>query len=127
MSPGGSFPGLGRLLVPVECFSEESFWCTIRAYGKSGLSCEWDPRKAEVSFKKHGVRFSEAEPVFSDDLAVTNTDDESDPDEQRFVSIGTGVRGRILAVVYCRRGSKIRIVSARPAEAHERKQYEENR
>jgi len=91
------------------------------------MSCEWDPRKAEVNFKKHGVRFSEAEPVFSDDLAVTNTDDESDPDEQRFVSIGTGVRGRILAVVYCHRGSKIRIVSARPAEAHERKQYEENR
>jgi uncharacterized DUF497 family protein len=91
------------------------------------MSCEWDPRKAEANFRKHGVRFSEAEPVFTDDLAVTNADDESDPDEQRFVSIGTGAKGRVLVVVYCYRGSKIRILSARPAEAHERKQYEEHR
>ena len=74
-----------------------------------------------------GVRFSEAEPVFADDLAVTNKDDESDPREQRLVSIGTGVKGRVLVVVYCYRGSKIRIVSARPAEAHESRQYEEQR
>jgi uncharacterized DUF497 family protein len=57
------------------------------------MSCEWDPRKAEANFRKHGVRFSEAEPVFADDYADTIADDESDPDEQRFVSIGTGVRG----------------------------------
>jgi uncharacterized DUF497 family protein len=91
------------------------------------MSCEWDPRKDESNFKKHGVRFAEAEPVFTDDYADTIADDESDPHEQRFLSIGTGVKGRILVVVYCYRGSKIRIVSARPAEAHERKQYEENR
>jgi len=91
------------------------------------MSCEWDPRKAEANFRKHGVRFSEAEPIFDDDLVVTFTDDESDPHELRFVSIGTGLKGRVLVVVHCYRGNKIRIVSARPAEAHERKQYEENR
>jgi uncharacterized protein len=91
------------------------------------MSCEWDPRKAEANFKKHGVRFSEAEPVFADDYADTVTDDESDPLEQRFVSIGTGVNWRVLVVVYCYRGSKIRIISARPAEAQESKQYEERR
>ena len=91
------------------------------------MSFEWDPRKAEANFKNHGVRFSEAEPVFEEDFAVTIVDDESDPHEQRFVSIGTGLKGRVLVVVYCYRGSKIRIVSARPAEAHERQQYEENR
>jgi uncharacterized DUF497 family protein len=83
------------------------------------MSCEWDPRKDESNFRKHGVRFAEAEPVFADD--------ESDPQEQRFVSIGTGVKGRVLAVVYCYRGSKIRIISARPAEARETRQYEEDR
>jgi hypothetical protein len=91
------------------------------------MSCEWDPRKDESNFKKHGVRFAEAEPVFEDDFAITNTDDESDPHEVRYVSIATGVKGRVLVVVYCYRGSKIRIVSARPAEAHERRQYEERR
>ena len=91
------------------------------------MSFEWDSRKAEANFKKHGVRFAEAEPIFSDDLAVTVTDDDSDPHEPRFVSIGTGVKGRILAVVYCYRGRNIRIISARLAEAHERAQYEEHR
>jgi hypothetical protein len=91
------------------------------------MGCDWDLRKAEANYKKHGVRFSEAEPVFEDDYAITITDDESDPDEQRFVSIGTGVKGRVLVVVYSYRGKNIRIISARLAEAHERSQYEESR
>ena len=91
------------------------------------MSCEWDPVKDEANFRKHGVRLAEAEQVFEDDLAITNVDDESDPHEQRFVSIGTGVKGRVLVAVYCYRGRKILIISARPAEAHERRQYEEHR
>jgi uncharacterized DUF497 family protein len=91
------------------------------------MSCEWDPRKAEANFRKHAIRLSEAEPVFDDAFAVTFTDDKSDPHEQRFVSIGAGMKGRVLVVAYCYRGSNIRIISAQPAEAHERKQYEEHR
>jgi uncharacterized DUF497 family protein len=59
------------------------------------MSCEWDPRKDESNFRKHGVRFAEAEPVFEDDYADTIADDESDPNELRFLSIGTGLKGRI--------------------------------
>jgi uncharacterized DUF497 family protein len=90
------------------------------------MSFEWDPDKAEANFTKHGVRFAEAEPVFADDQAITITDDESDPHEQRFVSIGMGVRERVLVVVYCYRGRNIRIISVRLAEPHERAQYEEH-
>ncbi len=91
------------------------------------MSFEWDEGKAEANFRKHGVRFAEAEPVFADDLAITIKDDDSDPHEQRFVSIGSGVKGRTLVVVYCYRGRNIRILSARQAEPHERAQYEEHR
>jgi uncharacterized protein len=91
------------------------------------MSFEWDLVKAEANFRKHGVRFAEAEPVFVDDFAITITDDESDPGEQRFVSIGLGVKKRVLVVVYCYRGRNIRIISARLAEARERAQYEEHR
>jgi uncharacterized DUF497 family protein len=91
------------------------------------MGFEWDLQKAEANFKKHGVRFSEAEPVFEDECAITIADDESDPDEQRLVSMGTGVKGRVLVVVYCYRGENIRIISARLAEAQERSQYEEYR
>jgi len=73
------------------------------------------------------VRFSSALPVFKDDYAITITDDESDPLEQRFVSMGMGVKGRVLVVVYTYRGRNIRIISARLAEGQERGQYEEAR
>jgi uncharacterized DUF497 family protein len=39
------------------------------------MGFEWDPEKAEANFRKHGVRFSEAEPVFEDDYAITIPDD----------------------------------------------------
>ena len=84
-------------------------------------------RKAEANYKKHCVHFSESLPVFEDDYAITLMDDDSDPHEQRFVSIGSGAKGRALVVVYSYRGRKIRIISARLAEPHERMQYEENR
>jgi uncharacterized DUF497 family protein len=57
--------------------------------------------------------------------AITITDDDSDPDERRFVAIGMGTKGRVLVVVYTYRGDNIRIISARPAEPHERTEYEE--
>lgn len=91
------------------------------------MSFEWDLRKAETNFRKHGVRFSESLPVFEDDYALTITDDGSDPGEQRFVTIGMGAKGRALVVVYCYRGAVIRIISARTAEPRERLQYEEMR
>ena len=88
---------------------------------------EWDPDKAASNFRKHGVQFSEAVGVFSDDYAMTMNDDESDPDEQRFLALGMGIKGRILVVVYCHTADKIRIISARTAERPEREQYEAKR
>jgi uncharacterized protein len=88
------------------------------------VSFEWDLQKAEANYRKHGVRFSESVPVFEDEYALTITDDESDPTEQRFVSIGMGAKERVLVVVYSYRGAAIRLISARMAEPHERSQYE---
>jgi len=86
---------------------------------------EWDEEsKAGINFRKHGVRMPEAIPVFDDPYAITITDEESDPDEQRFVTLGMGAIGRLLVVVYAWRGESIRIISARPAETHEREEYE---
>jgi len=60
---------------------------------------EWDPNKAAANVRKHGVQFSEALGVFSDDYAITVNDEESNPDERRFVTVGTGIKGRVLVVV----------------------------
>jgi len=89
---------------------------------------EWDEAsKAGINYRKHGVRMPEAIPVFDDPYAITLTDDESDPGEQRFVTVGMGATGRLLVVVYTWRGEDIRIISARPADVHEREQYEAER
>lgn len=88
------------------------------------MAFEWDENsKAGANFRKHGVRMPEAIPVFDDPFAITITDDESDPGERRFVTVGMGAAGRLLVVVYTWRGENIRIISARPAELHEREHY----
>jgi uncharacterized DUF497 family protein len=91
------------------------------------VAFEWDVAKAEANYRKHGVRFAEAEPVFEDDDAITITDNDSDAHEVRFVSMGMGAKERVLVVVYCHRGENVRVISARVAEPHERSQYEEPR
>jgi len=83
----------------------------------------WDPEKAKVNLKKHGVRFSDAETVLFDPNALTREDVESEG-EQRFVTVGMDALGRILIVVYTYRGEDIRLISARSATKRERMQYE---
>jgi uncharacterized protein len=92
------------------------------------VAFEWDEEgKAGINFRKHGVRIPEAIPVFDDPYALTIVDYESDPSEQRFITLGMGAAGRLLVVVYTWRGENIRIISARPAETHEREEYEAER
>ena len=55
------------------------------------MGSEWDEEsKAGINFRKHGVRMPEAIPVFDDPYAITIVDDESDPSEQRFITLGMG-------------------------------------
>lgn len=91
------------------------------------MNITWDPNKAKVNFKKHGVRFSDAEMVLYDSFALT-LEEHIVASERRYVTVGADAIGRILAVVYsCRsdRSDTIRLISARKATRGERKQYEE--
>lgn len=86
---------------------------------------EWEPRKAAANVKKHGVDFADAATVLYDERAITIRDD--DEDEERYVTTGMDALGRVLVVVYTWRGDRPRLISARPATAHERRQYEGKR
>lgn len=67
---------------------------------------EWDEEsKAGLNFRKHGVRMPEAIPVFDDPYAITISDDESEPDERRFITLGIGAWGRLSLHVAQRRYS----------------------
>jgi uncharacterized protein len=83
--------------------------------------------KPESTFANTASACQKSFPVLDDPSAITIIDDESDPGEQRFITLGMGALGRLLVVVYTWRDDNIRIISARPAEAHEREEYEVER
>ena len=88
------------------------------------MSYEWDPAKARANFAKHGVRFADAVTVLEDDLALTMLDPSSDL-EERWITLGRNALGRVIVVVYTWRGENVRLISARPATAREKSQYED--
>ena len=91
------------------------------------MAVDWDLRKAEANMREHGVAFSEAATVLTDDFALTR----EDPDamgEQRFVTLGMSATGALLVVVYTHREPDIyRLISSWKANKPQRKQYEKNR
>jgi uncharacterized DUF497 family protein len=48
------------------------------------MRIEWDPNKAKSNLSKHGIRFSDVEPVFYDEFALSMPDPFSIT-EERFV------------------------------------------
>ena len=89
---------------------------------------EWDENKNRQNLRKHDVRFETAVLVFDDPYAITQRDYTFE-DEERWITVGAMGPGAILLVVhtYSERNDEeiIRIISARAAESHERRAYEE--
>jgi uncharacterized protein len=84
---------------------------------------EWDAQKAMANLRKHGVSFDEAMTVFADDESITIPDPDHSEGEERFLVVGSSSRGRILVVSHAERGENIRIISARRADARERRKH----
>ena len=84
---------------------------------------EWDPRKAGVNRRKHGIDFADATAVFEDERALTVPDAITAVDETRMLTLGRDAMGRVLVVAYTSRGDRIRLISARRATPGERRQY----
>lgn len=86
------------------------------------MQFEFDPVKAASNLKKHRISFSDAEAVFYDDRALTMEDPDSQG-EQRFLTLGQDILGRVLVVCYTERDERTRIISARKADKSEVKNY----
>lgn len=89
------------------------------------MQITFDPEKDRINRRDHdGISLADVGAVFFDQFAVTLED--RDHDEERFVTLGVDDLGRLLVVAYCYRGDEeIRVFSARHAEPHERRVYEE--
>lgn len=62
---------------------------------------------------------------FGDPSSLTIPDPVHSELENRFITLGTSHRGKLLVVVHTERGDNIQIISARVASKRERRNYEE--
>jgi hypothetical protein len=89
------------------------------------LRFEWDHRKALINEKKHRLTFEEASTVFGDPLSLTIPDPAHSVSEDRFITIGTSAKTKLIVVVYTEHYDIVRIVSTRKATRNEKRQYEQ--
>ncbi len=89
---------------------------------------EWDEEKNKVNRRKHGISFEDILPIF--DAAATDglvvEDIRKEYGETRFILL-CPFRGRLFHVTFTWRGDRIRLVSARRANARERGDYEQRK
>lgn len=88
------------------------------------MAWDWDEAKAARNYAKHGVRFELAELVFDDPMHISEPDPHRDGDRWRTMGM---VGYATLLVVHTLIAPDLdegRIISARKAEPHERRQYE---
>ena len=89
------------------------------------MEFEWNADKAALNLRKHGVAFEEAARVFLDGERLEIYDGREDYGEDRWATIGLAYSAVLYVVYTVRHEETIRLISARKANADERKQYRE--
>ena len=92
------------------------------------MRVSWDRNKNSSNQRKHRVSFEVAARVFLDPRRIEMYDDREDYGEDRWITIGA-VEAAVLVVVYTVRdegGEVIRLISARRANAQEKRAYRDN-
>jgi uncharacterized protein len=83
------------------------------------LQFEWDDGKCIRNVAKHGIDFLDATRAWAGHVLTERSDRNG---EERFLTVGL-VDGRMIAIAWTRREQSLRIISARHARPHERKNY----
>lgn len=95
------------------------------------LVFDWDEDKARRNRVAHKISFDEARTIFNDLFLVTFPDEYHSHQDERFISIGTSLKNRIILVVHTEGEENgvivIRVISARKATTSERRVYEEKK
>jgi uncharacterized DUF497 family protein len=93
-----------------------------------GLRWTWDPEKAKKNLEKHKVSFALAERALGDPSCISVLDPY--PNEERWRTLGSPSPDGIVILYVVHtwpedESGAGRIISARRAQSHERKDYEE--
>ncbi len=88
---------------------------------------EWSKKKEIANFRKHGIKFDEAQTVFFDENAIEFYDEDHSLKEVRYLMVGISSKFKILLTSYTVIQEKdeeiIRIISSRKATEKEQKVY----
>jgi uncharacterized DUF497 family protein len=84
---------------------------------------DWDVANREKSWRRHKVTWLECEEAFFNQPLYVSPDPRHSLTEERFYALGSTHNERLLFVVFTRRKSRIRIISARDMSKRERKAY----
>ena len=89
------------------------------------MQFEWDESKDRDNQRKHGVDFEDAKAAFLDGFGRLIPDPDHSAGEERFILLGMSAHGLLVVCHSEPTRDTIRIISARRASPHERRQYEE--
>lgn len=89
------------------------------------LRSDWDPAKARLTQRKHGIAFEEAQTVVADEDAILLADVSHAAGEERCDLLGPSAKLRVLMVIHRDRSDDgpVRLIPARKATPSERVQY----
>ena len=88
---------------------------------------QWDDGNIDKNLILHNVENWECEQVFFNEPLLILDDPKHSAAEKRWAVFGSTDAGRLLVVVFTRRGKLIRVISARDMGRKEKSFYEENR
>lgn len=84
---------------------------------------EWDDGNSFKNWLKHKVTTVESEEVFFNSPLLIADDNKHSGQEARWYALGHTNSGRLLFVGYTVRNKRIRVITARPMNRKERKEY----
>ena len=87
---------------------------------------QWDESNINKNFYKHKVENWECEQVFFNEPLIILDDPKHSSAEKRWAAFGKTDAGKLLTVIFTKRGSLIRVISARAMKRKERNFYEKN-
>jgi uncharacterized DUF497 family protein len=92
----------------------------------SFVGFQWDRGNNDKNLVKHNVQNWECEQVFFNKPLLILEDSGHSATEKRWAAFGKTDSGRLLVVIFTKRGNLLRVISARDMNNKERKFYEEN-
>ena len=88
------------------------------------LTFDWDKENIGKNWVKHKVTNKESEEVFLDPKVIISEDTKHSQTEKRWLILGKTKNDKYLALIFTKRDSKVRIISARVMNKKEKRLYE---